>query len=146
MLVRGSLVAYAVLYPTGERRLALEVGEIRWWLLTNTASLKVAPSTYMMSLPGGQTFYSITFAAESPPEVCPLAARCFDETRFGQHHLARRSATRAHMRLVLTGYLFIEKLSCITRRITILYHLPNLRWPPYRVTWITFDNAACRAN
>lgn len=69
LLVRGSLVAYSVVYPTGEHRLALEVGEMRWWLLTDTASLKVAPSTYMMSLPGGQTFYSITFAEETPAEA-----------------------------------------------------------------------------
>ena len=69
LLVRGTLVAYAVVYPTGERRLALEVGEVRWWLLTDTASLKAAPLTYMMALPGGQIFHSITFAEDTPVEV-----------------------------------------------------------------------------
>lgn len=85
LLIRGSLVAYAVVYPTGERRLALEVGEVRWWLLTDTASLKVAPSTYMMSLPGGKVFHSITFSVETPPEVSrsprpALTSRGLDRT------------------------------------------------------------------
>ncbi len=70
LLARAPLVCYAVVYPTGERRMACEVAEVRWWLLTTTATLKVAPLTYVVALPGERVFYSVTFAETTPPEVC----------------------------------------------------------------------------
>lgn len=69
LLARAPLVCYAVAYPTGERRMACEVAEVRWWLLTTTPSLKVAPLTYMVAMPGERVFYSVTFAEDTPPEV-----------------------------------------------------------------------------
>ena len=45
------------------------MADVRWWLLTTTASLKVAPLTFMMAMPGDRVFYSITFAEDTPPEV-----------------------------------------------------------------------------
>ena len=69
LLARAPLVCYAVVYPTGERRMACEVAEVRWWLLTTTPSLKVAPLTYMVAMPGERVFYSVTFAEDTPPEV-----------------------------------------------------------------------------
>ena len=69
LLAQAPLVCYAVVYPTGERRMACEVAEVRWWLLTTTPSLKVAPLTYVVALPGERVFYSVTFAEDTPPEV-----------------------------------------------------------------------------
>ena len=69
LLARAPLVCYAVVYPTGERRMACEVADVRWWLLTTTPSLKVAPLTYMVAMPGERVFYSVTFAEDTPPEV-----------------------------------------------------------------------------
>ena len=75
LLARAPLVCYAVVYPTGERRMACEVAEVRWWLLTTTPSLKVAPLTYMVALPGEKVFYSVTFAESTPPEVRLVSPR-----------------------------------------------------------------------
>mmetsp|Transcript_12420 Transcript_12420/g.37357 ORF Transcript_12420/g.37357 Transcript_12420/m.37357 type:complete len:482 (+) Transcript_12420:144-1589(+) len=69
LLAQGQLVAYGVVYPTGESRMALEVGEARWWLLPDTAALKVAPLSYMFSLPDNKTFYCVTFAEDTQPEA-----------------------------------------------------------------------------
>ena len=69
LMARAPLVCYAVVYPTGERRMACEVAEVRWWLLTTTATLKVAPLTYVVALPGERVFYSVTFAEDTTPEV-----------------------------------------------------------------------------
>lgn len=69
LLARAELVAYGVVYPTGETRMALEVGKARWWLLPDTAVLKVAPTSYMFCLPDNVTFYCVTFAENTPVEA-----------------------------------------------------------------------------
>jgi hypothetical protein len=47
----------------------LQVGKARWWLLPDTAVLKVAPTSYMFCLPDNVTFYCVTFAENTPVEV-----------------------------------------------------------------------------
>lgn len=74
LLEKGSLVAYGVTFPaTGASMMALEVNDTRWWLRPDMATLKVAPMSYMLdvSQPGAglQTFFCITFAEDTPPEV-----------------------------------------------------------------------------
>ncbi len=50
---------------------SVQVGEARWWLLPDTAALRVAPLSYMFSLPDNKTFYCVTFAEDTEPEVIP---------------------------------------------------------------------------
>lgn len=50
------------------------MGEARWWLLPDTAALKVAPLSYMFSLPDNKTFYCVTFAEDTQPEVPPFSS------------------------------------------------------------------------
>lgn len=69
LLARAELVAYGVVYPTGETRMAMEVGDARWWLLPETAALKVAPTSYMFCLADNVTFYLLTFAEDTAPEA-----------------------------------------------------------------------------
>lgn len=80
LLAQGTLVTYGVLYPSGENRLALEVADVRWWLLPDTASLKVAPLSYMFALPDNKTFYCVTFAEDTLPEAVGAFEGVLEET------------------------------------------------------------------